>query len=129
MESLKYQTLHTGKWIQYNFLPPSTEFLTRLTKKSSKNSVPYDAITVLPILHSKEGKKKVILVSQFRPSVNAFVLEFPGGLAETEDSAMEALRELEEETGYKANGLFCESKPLWGDPDFSEISDILVIGK
>lgn len=51
---------------------------------------------------------RVILVEQFRPPVNASVIEFPAGLAGDivgqEEEAFEtaALRELEEETGYQA---------------------------
>jgi len=51
---------------------------------------------------------RVVLVEQFRPPVNATVIEFPAGLAGDiagqEEEALEtaALRELEEETGYQA---------------------------
>ena len=51
---------------------------------------------------------RVILVEQFRPPVNASVIEFPAGLAgdiagqEEEELKTAALRELEEETGYQA---------------------------
>lgn len=45
---------------------------------------------------------RIILVRQFRPPVEGEVLEFPAGLVERdEDPAGAALRELEEETGYK----------------------------
>jgi ADP-ribose pyrophosphatase len=49
---------------------------------------------------------KILLVEQFRPAVNARVIELPAGLAgdvsgcEHEDLAEAARRELEEETGY-----------------------------
>ncbi|WP_299467870.1 NUDIX hydrolase [uncultured Gimesia sp.] len=52
--------------------------------------------------------QRVILVEQFRPPVNAPVIEFPAGLAGDiagqEEEALEtaAARELEEETGYQA---------------------------
>lgn len=51
---------------------------------------------------------KLLLVEQFRPAVNARVIELPAGLAgdiagsECEDLADAARRELEEETGYTA---------------------------
>lgn len=50
----------------------------------------------------------VILVEQFRPPVNASVIEFPAGLAgdiqgqENEEMQTAALRELVEETGYES---------------------------
>ena len=52
--------------------------------------------------------KKIILVEQYRVPVQAAVIEFPAGLsgdiAGEEDETLEtaAIRELEEETGYKA---------------------------
>tara|TARA_R110002111_G_scaffold2705_6_gene18078 strand:- start:20911 stop:21453 length:543 start_codon:yes stop_codon:yes gene_type:complete len=55
--------------------------------------------------------QRVILVEQFRPPVNASVIEFPAGLvgdiAGQEEEAFEtaAARELAEETGYQAESL------------------------
>jgi ADP-ribose pyrophosphatase len=53
-------------------------------------------------------ESKVLFVEQFRPPVAARVIELPAGLAgdiqgqEDEDLAVAAHRELEEETGYRA---------------------------
>ncbi len=53
-------------------------------------------------------EREVLLVEQFRPPVQARVIELPAGLAgdiagsEDEDLSEAALRELEEETGYTA---------------------------
>ena len=48
----------------------------------------------------------VILVEQFRVPLGAMCIELPAGLvgdeAEDEDAAVAAIRELEEETGYRA---------------------------
>jgi 8-oxo-dGTP pyrophosphatase MutT (NUDIX family) len=46
---------------------------------------------------------EVILVKQFRPPVGKYVVEFPAGLRDREETLMEtARRELLEETGYSA---------------------------
>jgi len=60
------------------------------------------------IIVSKTDEGKVILVEQFRPPVNKRVIEFPAGLVNDGDPASSeslekaALRELYEETGYRA---------------------------
>lgn len=47
---------------------------------------------------------KIILVKQYRPAVKKEMIEIPAGIVEkNEDIYMAALREFEEETGYKAN--------------------------
>ncbi|MCX8189011.1 MAG: NUDIX hydrolase [Nitrososphaeria archaeon] len=58
------------------------------------------AVVILPILEND----KVILLRQFRPSVKNWVYELPAGTLdkEGEDPKECALRELEEETGYRA---------------------------
>jgi ADP-ribose pyrophosphatase len=56
-------------------------------------------VTVIPVLPSGE----ILLVRQYRASLNRFIWEFPGGVIENGESSIEAAkRELEEETGYKA---------------------------
>jgi len=53
--------------------------------------------------------RKLILVEQYRPPVGKNVIEIPAGLAgdspttRNEDLALAAMRELEEETGYRAS--------------------------
>jgi len=55
--------------------------------------------------------REVLLVEQFRPPVRARVIELPAGLAgdipgaEDEDLSQAALRELEEETGFRAQSI------------------------
>jgi ADP-ribose pyrophosphatase len=47
--------------------------------------------------------ERVVLVEQFRPAVQRMTLEFPAGVMEAGESAVAAAaRELEEETGYRA---------------------------
>jgi ADP-ribose pyrophosphatase len=48
--------------------------------------------------------KEVLLIRQFRPPVNGYVIEFPAGLNDRGDTLEEAAeRELLEETGYSAS--------------------------
>lgn len=56
-------------------------------------------VAVVPVTDTKE----VLLIRQFRPAVNGYVIEFPAGLNDREDTLEEAAkRELFEETGYSA---------------------------
>jgi len=69
------------------------------------------AAAIIAIDEDADGSKHVILVSQYRVPLGRFCLEIPAGLvgdhAENADEpAVEAAaRELEEETGYRANRL------------------------
>ncbi|MCK5475060.1 MAG: NUDIX hydrolase [Candidatus Pacebacteria bacterium] len=49
-------------------------------------------------------ESEIIFVSQYRPPVGGEVIEFPAGLCDQKGEALEetALRELQEETGYRA---------------------------
>lgn len=52
-----------------------------------------------------------VLVRQWRHGEDNLTLEFPGGVADPgEDAAQTALRELEEETGYRAGKITCLGK-------------------
>lgn len=66
-----------------------------------------DAVGVIAVLE----KDKVLLVKQYRPAVGKITLEIPAGLLEKNEVPSEAAnRELEEETGYRAENLekICE---------------------
>ena len=58
-------------------------------------------VQVIPWYKDDNGSLHVILVKQFRPALNAKVIEFPAGLQEAGETPKQAaLRELKEETGY-----------------------------
>jgi len=60
-----------------------------------------DAVFIIAMLHKAGKEPEVLLVSQFRPPVDSYVLEFPAGLIDKGETAGDAgLRELMEETGY-----------------------------
>jgi ADP-ribose pyrophosphatase len=56
-------------------------------------------VAIVPVTDDKE----VLLIRQFRPPVNGYVIEFPAGLNDKGDTLEEAARrELLEEAGYSA---------------------------
>ncbi|MBF0276861.1 MAG: NUDIX hydrolase [SAR324 cluster bacterium] len=66
-----------------------------------------DAVIIIPYL---VPSGKYILIKQFRPPVNAYILEFPAGLIDAgETPEQAAVRELKEETGYL--GKVCHTTP------------------
>jgi len=71
-----------------------------------------DAVAIFAILKSKTNAfpLSTVVIEQYRPPLDKHVIEFPAGLLNAptheggadEQAAVAALRELEEETGYKA---------------------------
>jgi ADP-ribose pyrophosphatase len=61
-----------------------------------------ESVAILPII----DKNKIVMVRQFRYAINEYSWEIPaGGLKPNESSEKAALRELFEETGYKAGNI------------------------
>lgn len=69
------------------------------------------AAAIIAIDKDSDGTRHVILVSQYRVPLSRFCLEIPAGLigdddgAQGEDAVDAGARELEEETGYRADTL------------------------
>ena len=60
------------------------------------------AVALVPV----DGEGRLILVRQYRRAVDKVLLEIPAGTREPgEDAETCALREIQEETGYKANNV------------------------
>lgn len=73
----------------------------RTTKKSEDAS---DAVVILALLknnHDGVEGDQIVCVKQFRPPLDAFTLELPAGLIDSDEEPAEAaIREFREETGY-----------------------------
>ncbi len=65
------------------------------------------AVGVLPLVFDTEGNPSVVLVTQYRPPYEEFVIEIPAGMRDIdgEDTAEVARRELVEEAGLAAGQL------------------------
>ena len=59
--------------------------------------------------------RRVILLKQYRPLIENYIIAFPAGLAESSNIEAEALRELQEEAGYQGR-VTQISPPLKSNP-------------
>jgi len=67
-------------------------------------AMPHDAVSIVPVIEERPGEAEVILVEQFRSTVEGYIHEIPAGLLNPgEEPAACALRELREETGFTAD--------------------------
>ncbi|PIL23702.1 hypothetical protein GSI_13451 [Ganoderma sinense ZZ0214-1] len=132
---LSVEDLHTSdaKWVKLKkttWRDPDGkqrpwEFATRPTRASGG----VDAVAILAILRSESGAfaPSTIIIEQFRPPVDRYVVELPAGLIGEGESAEEtAIRELEEETGFKASNIIRTSPLLVCDPGMTNANMKLV---
>ncbi|KAI0255927.1 NUDIX hydrolase domain-like protein [Lactifluus subvellereus] len=89
-----------------------------------------DAVAVLALIRSKTRTFPIstVIIEQYRPPVGNFVVELPAGLiddGETPEGA--AIRELQEETGYEAEGVLDSSAVLVSDPGMTTANMKLVV--
>lgn len=67
-----------------------------------------------------EAKDQVVLVRQYRYSINDYIYEFPAGLVEPgEDPNLAAIRELREETGLTLSPI--DADPMYTKPFFTTV--------
>ena len=64
--------------------------------------------------------KRIVLIRQYRPTIENYVIAFPAGLSESQNIKKEAIRELKEETGYtgtvkKVSPRLCSNAGLFSD--------------
>ncbi|XP_054943806.1 ADP-sugar pyrophosphatase isoform X1 [Physeter macrocephalus] len=95
-------------------------------KRTTRKGQSADGVAVIPVLQRTLHYECIILVKQFRPPMGGYCLEFPAGLIDDSESPeAAALRELEEETGYKGDVAEC-SPALCMDPGLSNCTTHIV---
>lgn len=90
-----------------------------------------EIVLIIPILLDK----RILMINQYRATLNQEILEFPAGKVDTGENRVDAARrELSEETGYTSTSII-ELKTIYTSPHFSNekltifIADKLSKGK
>ncbi|NXH16857.1 NUDT5 pyrophosphatase, partial [Bucco capensis] len=128
---LKEEVIVERKWLKLEettYTDPFGKTRTWETVKrtGNKKGVSADGVAVIAVLQRTLHYDCIVLVKQFRPPINGYCLEFPAGLMEENETAESAaLRELEEETGYKGEVVEC-TPALCLDPGLSNSTTHIV---
>ncbi|XP_078510984.1 ADP-sugar pyrophosphatase [Lissotriton helveticus] len=128
---IKEETISEGKWVKVlhtTYVDPTGktrnwETVKRTTRKEGNLA---DGVAIIPVLQRTLHYECIVLVKQFRPPMGCYCLEFPAGLIDANESPQTAaLRELEEETGYKGEVAEC-SPVVCLDPGLSNCATYIV---
>ncbi|KAI0710418.1 NUDIX hydrolase domain-like protein [Cerioporus squamosus] len=122
-----------AKWVKLKKCayqdPTGKERLWEFAERPTRSSGGVDAVAILALLRSESGafEPSTIIIEQYRPPVDRYVIELPAGLiSEGETPEETAIRELEEETGLKASGVIQSSPLLVCDPGMTNANMKLV---
>ncbi|KIJ99558.1 hypothetical protein K443DRAFT_679821 [Laccaria amethystina LaAM-08-1] len=105
------------------------ERLWECAERKTRRSTGIDAVAILALLRSKANAfpLSIVIIEQYRPPINKFVIELPAGLLDEGETPEEAaFRELEEETGYKAHKVLEVSPVIVSDPGMTNANMKLV---
>ena len=97
MKKQKETTVFKGKWLNVKELT----FTNRENQKIIWESIERKNSTKIVVIVAKTiSSRQYVLIKQFRPALNTSVIGFPAGIAQSDDIAGEAQKELREETGF-----------------------------
>ena len=95
MKKLNEKTVYEGKWLSVHELLYENKEGAQYTWETVRRKKSTVGVVVLAKLIPSN---RFILIRQFRPAINGYILSFPAGLGF--DDPNHALVELKEETGY-----------------------------
>lgn len=97
MNKIQEKILFEGNWLS---LKKST-YLNDNGKEVKWESVERkQKVTILVIIAKLIPSNRFVLIKQYRPAINNYIIGFPAGISSSNSISEEALRELKEETGY-----------------------------
>ena len=97
MRKIGENILFKGKWLSIKESVYINESGEEVRWESVDRS---NSTNVVSVMAKMVPSGRIILIRQFRPSIDNFVIGFPAGLYSNEDPEEHALHELLEETGY-----------------------------
>ena len=122
-EILAKKVIAKGKWLSVNELKWQDSKDRIRVWETSERVNGRGAVMIIAVIKQSD---EVILVKQFRPPTAKFVIEFPAGLIDPDESAaVTASRELYEETGYHGE-ISHVSEPAYSSPGMSGETLIIV---
>jgi ADP-ribose pyrophosphatase len=108
----KWLQLNKIQWKDQNGKERTWEAASRSTRAKSSG---VDAVSILAMIETEP--KCTVLIEQFRPPAGGMCIELPAGLVDESESPQDAaFRELEEETGFKAEKVLEETPIVVCDP-------------
>ncbi|KZV92270.1 hypothetical protein EXIGLDRAFT_718552 [Exidia glandulosa HHB12029] len=125
----KWVTLKKLTWVD----PNGRERPWEVAQRKTRGSAGIDGVAVLALLTPSTPnafKPSTVIIEQYRPPVEAHVVELPAGLIDGSESAeTAAMRELTEETGYESSEVVESSTLMVSDPGMTNANMKLVVLK
>ncbi|KAK1232509.1 hypothetical protein PQX77_004360 [Marasmius sp. AFHP31] len=123
-----------AKWITLKKLKytdaEGNERFWECAERKTRKSTGIDAVAIFAVIRSKTNAfpPSTVVVEQYRPPIGKYIIELPAGLIdEGESPESTAIRELEEETGLKADSVVESSPIVVSDPGMTNANMKLVV--
>jgi ADP-ribose pyrophosphatase len=114
---IKRSICYSGKWLKFEEITYKDSREQVRSWENIKRTPDRGAAVIIAVLRPSN---RLVLIRQFRPPVDNYVIEFPAGLIdEGEDAKISALRELKEETGYKGK-IIRVTNPVYSSPGLTD---------
>lgn len=97
MKKVEEKILYKGKWLALKETTYKSKSGEIVNWESIERTNTSNTVVIIPKL---VPSNRYLMIKQYRPAINNYILGFPAGLVEGGDLEKEALRELKEETGY-----------------------------